>query len=78
MAHEDTKRIVALSLLILLYALVPILLFFLAVGAIFDVLYLISFIETRDPMYGFFFIALTLALLVLIYVIRRLLSWLKR
>ena len=78
MAHEDTKRIVALSLLILLYALVPILLFFLAVGAIFDVLYLISFIETRDPMYGFFFMVLTLALFVLIYLIRRLLSWLKR
>lgn len=78
MAHEDTKRIVALSLLILLYALVPILLFFLAVGAVFDVLYLISFIQTGDPMYGVFFIALTIALFVLIYLLRRLLSWLKR
>lgn len=71
-------KIAALSILILLYALVPILVFLMLYVALFDVFFLVSFLKTGDPSDGSNFLVLLLTLLGLIYLTLRLINWIKR
>jgi len=78
MAKGDWVKIAALSILILLYALVPILVFLMLYIAFFDVFFLVSFLKTGDPGDGSNFLVLLLTLLGLLYLTLRLINWIKR
>jgi len=78
LSHKDTRNIIAICLLIFLYALVPLLLFLLAFGALFDAIYLLNFIQTGDIADGALFIVMTIVLLGILYLVLRLMSWLKK
>jgi len=78
MAKGDSVKILALSILILLYALVPILVFLILYVAFYNFFFLVSFLRTRDFTDGFKFMVTFLTLLGLIHLTLRLIKWIKK
>lgn len=78
MSVSDEKKIVAFIIVILLYALVPILLFFLSIGSIVAIIYFFRFIYTGNISDGVIFFIFTLALVLMLNLLLKLIHWLKK
>jgi len=75
---SDTQKIIALSILILLYACVPILVLFLIYVGIFDAVNILRFIKSPNIDDGVLLIKYTVLFLAALYLLNILLKWLKK
>ena len=78
MPVSDTQKIIALSILILLYACVPILVLFLIYVGIFDAVNILRFIKSPNIDDGVLLIKYTVLFLAALYLLNILLKWLKK
>jgi hypothetical protein len=75
---SDKQKIIALSILILLYACVPILVFFLIYVGIFDVVNILRFIKSPNIDDGMLSLKYTSLFLAALYILNKLLKWIKK
>ena len=78
MPVSDTQKIIALSILILLYACVPILVLFLIYVGIFDAINILRFIKSPNIDDGVLSIIYTSLFLAALYILNKLLKWIKK
>ena len=78
MAISDTKKIIALSILILLYACIPILIFFLVYVAIFDALNILNYFTAPNVDNGINVIKYSALFLATLYILNKLIKWVKK
>ena len=78
MTASDSKKIIALTILIFLYASIPILIFLLIYIGIFDIIHITRFLRSPNIEEGIILFKFTAIFLAALITLKKLLIWIKK